>query len=80
MWPALGVAIRRRAEACIQAAGGHMEHLLLGNMKNPVSQIGPKDSGTMLFRTYVDIKYFYYSHVRNLFLKLCCVSPKRPVY
>jgi hypothetical protein len=24
----LQVAMRRRAEACIQAAGGHMEHLL----------------------------------------------------
>jgi hypothetical protein len=28
MWDRLRVAIRRRAEACIQAGGGHMEHLM----------------------------------------------------
>jgi hypothetical protein len=27
IWDRLRVAMRRRAEACIQAAGGHMEHL-----------------------------------------------------
>jgi hypothetical protein len=28
IWDRLRMAMRRRAEACIQAAGGHMEHLL----------------------------------------------------
>jgi hypothetical protein len=28
IWDRLQVSMRRRAEACIQAGGGHMEHLL----------------------------------------------------
>jgi hypothetical protein len=38
------------------------------------------NSETMHFRTYVDIKYFYYLHVRNSFLTLCHVNLKHPIY
>jgi hypothetical protein len=38
------------------------------------------NSETMHFRTYVDINYFYYLHMRNPFLKLCRIFLKHPVY
>jgi hypothetical protein len=28
IWDRVRLAVRRRAEACVQAGGGHMEHLL----------------------------------------------------
>jgi hypothetical protein len=37
IWHRLRVAMRHRAEPCIQAGGGHMEHLLQGSVKSLVS-------------------------------------------
>jgi hypothetical protein len=80
IWDPLQVAMRCQAEACIQAGGGHMEHLLKGNVKSSVSQTDLKNSETMHFQTYVDINYFYYLHMRNSFLKLCHVFVKHPAF
>jgi hypothetical protein len=38
------------------------------------------NSETMHFRTYVDINYSYYLHMRNSFLKFWCVFLKYPAY
>jgi hypothetical protein len=34
IWDRLRLAMRRRAEACVQAGGGHVEHLLFSNAKS----------------------------------------------
>jgi hypothetical protein len=38
------------------------------------------NSENMHFRTYIDINYFYYLHMKNPFLKLCRVFLKNSVY
>jgi hypothetical protein len=44
------------------------------------SRFRKPNSETMHFRTYVDIDYFYYLHMRNPLLKLCSVFLKHSVY
>jgi hypothetical protein len=58
--------------------GNHMRELRKSVYHSAVLE--SLNSETMHFRTYVDINYFYYLHMRNPFLKLCRVFLKHPVY
>jgi hypothetical protein len=58
--------------------GNHLRELRMSVYQSAVLE--SLNSETMHFRTYVDINYFYYLHMRNPFLKLCLVFFKHPVW
>jgi hypothetical protein len=54
----------------------------LWELRNPIYHSAGLESLNLQiihFRTYVDINYFYYLHMRDSFLKLCRVFLKHPV-